>query len=283
MHLGCTGWSSQSCDDYLLCVSATMPLAQSDQLALYGKNGSCWSQVDPEQCARACEAGLKALAQTTSAKECHPADGLAGNPNPTPQTFNWPLPPKPVHYSGPSMDPMLSGTDPLSGQWRCTRDDTNPNPSAAVLAQGEPNDYPDQAIAVANPLPVDLPPTEMGSSFQICPDKSNPGQPDVDAYKFTLTASSNVVAQITYDVTYGDLDMAVFRSNGVNSQTGLYDVDLVMADVTPVSNACVQTILSPGDYFVLVYGALEGQPLSVAMNNYQFRVFAVQSSGYTCP
>ena len=81
---GChSGWSSDSCDSYLLCVSATSPLSFSEQLGLYGQDGSCWKSLDPEQCAKSCKAGLKALAATTSVKECHPSAAMT-TPKPMP-------------------------------------------------------------------------------------------------------------------------------------------------------------------------------------------------------
>ena len=51
---------------------------------------------------------------------------------------------------------------------------------------GEPNDFPESAIVLPNPLPIDPPPTFMGSYYQICPDRTAPDVPDVDVYKFKL-------------------------------------------------------------------------------------------------
>src|SRR6185295_5920595 len=97
----------------------------------------------------------------------------------------WPFPSKGMLYTGAYTPADLSGYDEQM-QWKCTRDDTNPNQSDMVRHMGEPNDFKDQAIVLPNPLPVDLPTTAMGSSYQICPDRTNPDLPDVDVYKFKM-------------------------------------------------------------------------------------------------
>lgn len=285
---GCGGYSSESCDQYLLCVSATVPLSTSEQLSLYGKDGTCWKQIEPEQCARACKAGLKALAQTTTAKECHPPKntlpGVDPSPNMSPpvSSFSWQLPTKSMYYGGTTQDLGLGGEDPITHEWRCMRDDTDPNPPSAIARMGEPNDSIEQAIVLPNPLPVD-PPVSIGAAYQICPDRSAPNQPDVDVFKFKLASAAHVIAEIKYEVAFGDLDMAVFR-DAINPVTGAHEPTPVSADLSPVSNACVEAQLTnPGTYYVLVWGArFPEHPTTTAMNNYQLRVFSVQASGYSC-
>jgi hypothetical protein len=281
--LGCTGWSAESCDQYLLCVSATMPLAQTEQLALYGKDGSCWSQIEPEQCARACKAGLKALAQTSTAKECHPTT----NQTPDEQTmdpmmmtpFSWPLPSKAGFYTGPTEDPLLTGEDPISGDWRCTRDDKNQSPPAEIARMAEPNELPQNALVLPNPLMVDPPSSFQGSSFEICPDRSAPTVSDFDVFKFKLNTPAKVIAEITYQVKYGDLDISLFRDD---SLTGTQPV-LVAGNLTGKDNACIERDLAIGTYYLVVYGARDPvMQTKTAMNRYKLRVFEVQTSGYTC-
>lgn len=280
--LGCTGWSAESCDQYLLCVSATTPLAQAEQLALYGKDGSCWSQLEPEQCARSCRAGLKALAATSAVKECHPAttnQNVEDDPM-TPSTpFSWPLPSKMAFYTGPSEDPKLTGEDPVSGDWRCKRDDKNPSPPTEIARMFEPNELPDQSIQLSNPLPVD-PPSSFGANFEICPDRAAPNVSDFDTFKFKVTSPAKVIVELKYQVKYGDLDVSLFRDD---NGPGLHMPVLVAANVTGKDDACIERDLPVGTYYIVVYGARDPvMQTKTAMNRYQLRAFQVDTSGYTC-
>lgn len=279
--LGCTGWSAESCDQYLLCVSATTPLAQSEQLALYGKDGTCWKQIEPEQCARSCKAGLRALAQTSTAKECHPTTTTPEDDDPiiTMPPFSWPLPSKMAFYSGPKEELLLTGEDPVTGDWRCKRDDKNTSPPSEIARMAEPNELPDQAILLPNPLPVD-PPSSSGATYEICPDRSAPTVSDFDTFKFKVNTSGKYIAELKYQAKYGDLDVSLFRDDG---GPGMHNPVLVAANVTGTDNACIERDLPVGTYYLVVYGARDPvMQTKTAMNRYQLRVFQVEASGYTC-
>lgn len=285
---GChSGWSSDSCDSYLLCVSATSPLSFSEQLGLYGQDGSCWKSLDPEQCAKSCKAGLKALAATTSVKECHPSAAMTTDPgnngDPTGYVFNWSFGPKNEFYNGAQQDPMLSGRDPLSGQWRCTRDDGNPNPSDSVRHMAEPNDSPDTAVNLPYPLPVD-PVSVNLSSYEICPDQTASERPDADVYKFKVDSAMKVVAEIKYAVVSGDLDITLFKEF-VDTKTGLESPLRIADDRTARDNACLEVpTLPPGTYYLVVHGGFhQAKPSQFDLNRYQIRVFGAVASNYNCP
>ncbi len=197
----------------------------------------------------------------------------------------WPFPSKPFsqYFSGVYMPAQLTGYD-SNMHWLCTRDDTNPNPSDMIRHMGEPNDLPGEAIVLPNPLPVDLPPTAMGSSYQICPDKTAPSIPDVDAYKFTLMSPAKVIAEIKYSVVQGDLDIFVFRMD-LNENTNQMMPTLVAQDMTGVDNGCVSMpSLEAGSYFVVVKGVgiSPDMPNSYTMNNYALRVQTINQSTYSC-
>lgn len=283
---GChSGWSSDSCDSYLLCVSATSPLSFSEQLGLYGQDGSCWKSLEPEQCAKSCKAGLKALAATNSAKECHPSSAMPTDPgntgDPTGYVFNWSFGPKNEFYKGAQQDPMLSGRDPLSGQWRCTRDDGNPNPSDNVRHMAEPNDSPDTAVGVSypvDPVSVNL------SAYEICPDQSASDRPDADVYKFRVDSAMKVVAEIKYAVSRGDLDITLFKEF-VDTKTGLESPLRIADDRTARDNACLEVpTLPPGTYYLVVHGGFhQDKPTQRDLNRYQIRIFGTVASNYNCP
>lgn len=204
----------------------------------------------------------------------------------TPIDF-WPFPAKTNYYSGVYAPLPLTGYDEHN-QWRCTRDDTNEKPSDAVLHMLEPNDFPAQAIVLPNPLPKDLPPSEPGSPYQICPDKTAPDAPDVDVYKFGLSAKGRVIAKIKYELVKGDLDLFVFRKDN-DPETGKPRLTLIGQDTSAADDGCVELTdlkaLQPSEaYYVVVRGA----PLSpeqrnkFTMNNYNLKVFLVDTSGQSC-
>lgn len=199
----------------------------------------------------------------------------------TPLDF-WEFGTKGTYYTGAVMDPGLTGTDPDTGAWRCHRDDLNPNPTdKEVLRAFEPNDTMDKAIGLTNPIPVDPPATMTGTSYEICPDKSAPGVPDVDVFRFRITSPMKVIAEVKYKVGFGDLDVAIFREM-VDEETGR--PQRVLGDLTAVDNACIEiNNLPAGRYFVVVRGTnTPDKPSVYTMNNYQIRVYGVQSSGATC-
>jgi hypothetical protein len=198
----------------------------------------------------------------------------------------WPFPSKANYFDGEYMPAPLSGYDDQM-QWLCTRDDTNPEPPAAIRRMGEPNDFADLAIVLPNPLRPDLPVTDLGSAYQICPDKTAPDLPDVDVYKFKLMSPAKVIAEIKYKVVNGDLDIAIFRLD-TDPDTGEKKPTLASPtarDTTSVDNACIEmTSLAAGTYYVVVRGVPVGldQPGKYTMNNYNLRVFTVDQSGYSC-
>jgi hypothetical protein len=133
----------------------------------------------------------------------------------------------------------------------------------------EPNDNPATALAL-NPMPDQ--PTAKIITVAICPKGVNPlsGQHDQDWYRVDLTtgpSSLTLVAEAFYDISLGDLDIAVTDAAG-NS---------IVADGTAVANGCVATQVTNQIYFVVVTGAN-----NVDVNNYELliRTFA---AAHSCP
>jgi len=200
----------------------------------------------------------------------------------TPATY-WDFGVKGSYYTGIANDPLLSGKDPDTGKWRCKRDDQNPDPAAEIKRMFEPNDMPDQSVSLSNPLPIDPTPT-LGSAYEICPDQSAPSVPDVDVFKFKLSQPTKVLVRLTYKVSYGDLDVALFRIVK-DDTTGEMKPQRVVADLTAVDNACLEAPNLPagGPYYVVVRGTNSPEkPSTYSMNNYNIRVYGVQSSGDSC-
>lgn len=198
----------------------------------------------------------------------------------------WPFPSKSSYFDGVYDPAQLSGYDDQM-QWRCTRDDTNPNPPAQIVHMGEPNDFPDTAIVLPNPLRVDLPSSDMGSAYQICPDKTAPDVPDFDVYKFKMNSPARVIAEIKYKVVNGDLDVAVFTlvTDPDSGEKTPMLATPTARDTTSVDNGCIEIASLPaGTYYVVVRGVPVGldQPGKYTMNNYNLRVFTVDTSGYSC-
>jgi len=198
----------------------------------------------------------------------------------------WMFPSKGMYFDGVYTPAPLSGYDEQM-QWRCTRDDTNPDPANAIKAVGEPNDLPEQAIVLPSPLPMDLTPGVLGYPHQICPDKTAPDVPDIDVFKFKLTSPAKVIAEIKYTAALGDLDIFVFQLV-VDSETGKLKPQLARPtakDTTAVDNGCIELPMLPaGAYYVVVRGTpIPEQPGKYTMNDYRLRVFTVeQSPGYSC-
>lgn len=196
----------------------------------------------------------------------------------------WPFPSKGMYFSGVYTPAQLSGFDD-QGQWRCTREDTNPTPPDSIKRMYEPNDFPETSVVLPNPLPIDPPPTFMGSYYQICPDKTAPDLPDVDVYKFKLLTQSKVIAEIKYTAAAGDLDIAIFRMDK-DPETEKDKPTLIGSDVTAVDNGCVEMMsLAVGTYYVVVRGTVRPEEMGkYTMNDYRLRVFTVDPSGpgYTC-
>ncbi len=134
----------------------------------------------------------------------------------------------------------------------------------------EPNDGPDpygQPLTWIPKVDNPTPPTIAGKA--ICPTGPNPATSnhDVDFYKIDETnapAAVTLVANVTYDIQYGDLDIAVYDSK----------LNQLIADGTAVSNGCVATTLNPGQvYYVVVAGA----------NNMDINNFSIQMATWSTP
>ncbi|HEY7955992.1 MAG: hypothetical protein ACHQ17_05985 [Polyangia bacterium] len=162
--------------------------------------------------------------------------------------------PKTGSYTGPQNDPMLATL------MSC--------PDSSL----EPNDDPASAISAPNPVP-DMT-TPKITKMAICPTGPNPatGLHDVDFFKIsgkmlpsgTLTLKANVF----YDVSYGDLDVAILDSTG----------SMLASDGSSVSNGCVAASIQggSGDYYVVVVGANNKD-----VNRYDIRI-ASFSTAQTC-
>jgi len=200
----------------------------------------------------------------------------------TPASY-WDFGIKGSYYTGMVNDPLLTGKDPDTGKWRCKRDDQNPDPAAEIKRMFEPNDMPEQAVSLSNPLPIDPTPTQ-GTAYEICPDQSAPDMSDVDVFKFKLSQPTKVMVRLTYKVSYGDLDVALFRIMK-DDVTGAMIPQRVVADLTAVDNGCLEAPNLPagGPYYVVVRGTNSPEkPATYTMNNYNIRVYGVQSSGDSC-
>jgi hypothetical protein len=124
----------------------------------------------------------------------------------------------------------------------------------------EPNDGPDKARMVMTA--VDMPVAKL-IKLAICPKGPNPatGMHDVDYFKVDTTGAGSstltVMAEVTYDISYGDLDVGVFDSTG----------RLLSSDGTAVSNACTTASIGQGVYYVVVAGAN-----NMDINSYELRI-----------
>jgi hypothetical protein len=169
--------------------------------------------------------------------------------------------PKTGMYTGPHNDPML---DMVA---QC--------PDAKL----EPNDSPGQAI-LAPVLMLDMPAPKL-TNLAICPTGPRPetGMHDVDFYVVDTTglstSSPTLMAEIFYDVKFGDLDVGIFDSNQ----------NRLSADGSAVSDGCTTATLpapdmtNPGKnkFYVLVVGAN-----SRDVNRYNLRITA-NSTNKQCP
>jgi len=187
----------------------------------------------------------------------------------TPASY-WDFGIKGSYWTGAVNDPLLSGKDPDTGKWRCAR-------------KLEPNDMPGEEVGLGSQLPIDPNPTP-GTAYEICPDESAPDLPDVDVFKFKLPTPTKVMVRITYKVTYGDLDVALFRM--AKDDTGVDRPQRVVADLTAVDNGCLEIPNLPagGPYYVVVRGTNSPEkPSKYSMNLYNIRVYGVSTpAGDSC-
>ena len=95
----------------------------------------------------------------------------------------------------------------------------------------------------------------------ICPKGARPQtkRHDVDYFRLDVGGGvATVMAELFYDITYGDLDVGILDPGGA----------LVASDGTGQSNACATApVAAPGTDFVVVVGAND-----VDVNRYDLRV-----------
>jgi hypothetical protein len=173
---------------------------------------------------------------------------------------------------GPDMalQPSTGLTIPKSGPpYTGTMSDPGLNTlSDCADASLEPNDNPATALSFT---PVPDMPTAKIIKLAICPKGPNPrtGSHDQDWFKVDLVGSSSLTlkAEVFYDVTFGDLDVAIVDGGG----------NILASDGTAVTNACAVAQVSSAVYYVVVAGAN-----NVDVNNYQLLIRTF-SSVTTCP
>jgi hypothetical protein len=136
-------------------------------------------------------------------------------------------------YSGQHTDPGLNTTAD------CPDESLEPN-DGPTLPDGKP------VIVMATP---DATNTPKLTKMAICPKGPNPTtmRHDVDFFRIDVGANvATIMAEVFYDITYGDLDVAILDAGG--TQLG--------SDGTAVSNACATApVTTAGTYFVVVVGA----------------------------
>jgi hypothetical protein len=144
------------------------------------------------------------------------------------------------------------------------------DPSQCPDANLEPDDDLSSALN-APPLVPDMPTSKI-IKMAICPTGNNPftGHHDVDVYKIdnsTGPASLTLQAEIFYDISMGDLDVAIVDSSG----------NVLSEDGTAVTNGCAAALISNAVYYAVVVGAN-----NVDSNRYEIliRSFTTQQ---TCP
>lgn len=291
--LACGAQESAICNQYVACTAAAAPGTLALTLSVYGRDGSCWKSLAAATCEQICKDGLETFRKLpTVPSSCQSmagpdsGSGQTMNPDKMPSTpsaprYAWAFPTKTQYYAGPLTELPLGEVDPVTNEWGCLRDDQNPSPRTEITRMFEPNDTPDEYVALASPLPMDPPMTQPGPAYEICPDRSEPKRPDHDVYKFKLQTPGRVVAEAAYAVANGDLDLAIFRLD-VNPDTGERVSTAIAADMTAVSSACVEANLSPGTYYAVVRGAEQPDRAAkyrTAMNRYRLRVYSTTLAG----
>jgi hypothetical protein len=159
-------------------------------------------------------------------------------------------------YSGSKLDPMLDTA------------------AACPDANLEPNDGPEPGGHPLAFTPMPDMPTAKIVKLAICPTGPSPWTGtrlhDVDFFKVDNTtgpSSLSLMAQVFYDIAYGDLDIAIFDAG----------MHLLSADGTAVTNGCTAAMIGQGVYYVVVGGAN-----NTDVNRYELliRTFA---AAHTCP
>ena len=262
--VGCTKSSgNQTCSQlescaggraYQFCASSTSGgCAVGDYALSDGSKVTCAScsecQAAAVQVAAWCASGNRTADLSTSPDLSSGQDLSLG-----PDLASMPvtLPKSGPPYTGPHMDPGLD------------------NAADCPDANLEPNDSPAEALTAPTPTPDQ--PTPKIIKLAICPVGNNPatGLHDVDWYKVDLTSPSGAVtlqAEIFYDITFGDLDVAILDDAG----------SPISVDGTAVSNGCVAAAVTNRVYYVVVAGAN-----NVDVNNYELLIRSF-STPQTCP
>lgn len=158
-------------------------------------------------------------------------------------------PPVRIAKSGPAY--MGQHTDPgLTTAADCPDASLEPN-DGPTLPDGKP------VLVTATPDAL----TAKLTNLAICPTGVNPTtrRHDVDYFRLDAGAGvATVMAQLYYDITYGDLDVGIVDAGGA----------LVGSDGTATSDACATApVGAPGTYFIVVVGAND-----VDVNRYALRV-----------
>jgi hypothetical protein len=124
----------------------------------------------------------------------------------------------------------------------------------------EPNDNLSQARQFS--ITPDSASTPKLVRLAICPK----GSGDVDVFAIPVPSSGlTMMAELFYEVSYGDLDVAILDNNG----------NMVSYDGSSTSNACTTASVSAGTYYVAIQGA-NGQ-----VNRYDARI-RLFSSPHPC-
>jgi hypothetical protein len=147
-------------------------------------------------------------------------------------------------YSGQHTDPGLAtGAD-------CPDESLEPN-DGPTLPDGKP------VLLMATPDAMTAKLTKMA----ICPKGANPAtkRHDVDYFRIDVGAGvATVMAELFYDITYGDLDVGILDAGGT----------LLGSDGTARSDACATgPVAGAGTFFVVVTGAND-----IDVNRYDLRV-----------
>lgn len=161
--------------------------------------------------------------------------------------------PKTSMYTGTRIDPIL--------------DTLQDCPDTGL----EPNDG-DQS-PISPPVPTPDATIPRVTRMSICPKGNRPetGRHDVDYFKIDTNpfekTSLTVVAEVFYDVAYGDIDVGVFDETG----------RMLAADGSAITNGCTAASIGKGVYYVVVAGAN-----NMDVNRYDLRIRTFSSSR-TCP
>jgi hypothetical protein len=174
---------------------------------------------------------------------------------------------------------MISGTIPKTGNpYTGQKNDPGlnmlkdcPDNTPAL----EPNDGASTAIPLNGTSVEPKPDQAIGklTMMSICPKGPRPETMvhDVDYYKVDTTtytpSSLTLMAEIFYDISYGDLDVGIFDETG----------RILAADGSAVTNGCSVATVSAGVYYVVIVGAN-----NTDVNRYDMRVRTF-SSTRSCP